>query len=226
MANLELALGSPPTPPRWLGEDSDQFHAAVNRALNSKTHRERWKYTKSQPILDMLDAPAVAPKWHTLPAGVVLQDISQDLQDAPLHSQVDDAPEASSALCYHDTLSLVEASGNPEQPLVIEHRGHSAPIVLKLAANSHLELHETYANDIDQHQTLWIELGPGSSLTHARNSFVQAKHWQFLRVTLAKDASYALHNHSSGAEMRRQDIQILCNEPGASAQVTSASQIG
>jgi len=225
MAHLDLELASKPEPPRWLSDNSDQFHEAVNLALNSKVHRERWKYTKTQPILDMLEAPAVLPNWHTLPAGVVLREITQDLQDPPLQYQVDDAPEASSALCYHNKLTLIEASGNPTQPLVIEHRGHSAPIVLKLAANTHLELHEIYADNVDQHQTLWIELGPGSSLNHARNSFVQAKHWQFLRATLARNASYALHNHSCGAQLRRQDIQILCNEPGASATLISASQV-
>lgn len=226
MAHLELALASKPEPPRWLSDDSDQFQDAVNQALNSKVHRERWKYTKSQPILDMLEAPAVAPNWHTLPDDVVLRQITQDLQDAPLQNQIADAPEASSALCYHDKLTLIEASGNPTQPLIIEHRGHSAPIVLKLAANSHLELHEMYADNVEQHQTLWIELGAGSSLTHARNSFIKAKHWQFLHVNLARDASYVLHNHSCGAQLRRQDIQILCNEPGSNATITSASQVG
>ena len=226
MANLELTLATPLQPPVWLGEDVDQFNNDVTRALNSRQHRERWKYTKSQPILDMLNDPAVAPNWLQLPEGVQHQEIARNAQQAPLQSNISDAPEATSALCFHERLFLVEASGNPTRPLIIEHTGHSAPVVLKLAANTHLELHETYANNIDQHQTLWVELGPGSSLTHARNSFIHAKHWQFLRVTLARDATYVLHNHSSGAEMRRQDIQILCNETGASAQITSASQVG
>ncbi|XOV81545.1 MAG: SufD family Fe-S cluster assembly protein [bacterium] len=226
MADVELALVSQPAPPTWLAKDAAQFHAEVSRALNSKTHRERWKYTRTQPILDMLTASAVSPRWHNLPHGVRLQEIDHDHPDAPLQSHIDDTPEASSALCYHNRLWLIEASGNPQQPLIIEYQGHSAPVVLKVAANTHLELQEIYGKDIDQHQTLWIQLGPGSSLTHARNSFTQSKHWQFLRATVAKDAIYSLHNHSTGAELRRQDIQILCTEPGASAQLTSASQVG
>jgi hypothetical protein len=231
MASVELALSSPPTPPQWLGADADQFALDVHNALNSKQHRERWKYTKAQPILDMLTETAVEPAWRNVPEHVNISLVTSEHSTAPApahitSTHISDAPEASSVLCFHKQAHLITVAGQPTAPLHIEHRGNTAPIILKLAANTQLELHETYADNTDQQQTIWVELGPGSRLIHARNSFTQAKHWQFLRVQMDKDSSYTLHNHCGGAELRRQDIQIVCAGSGAHANISSAAQIG
>lgn len=226
MANLELALASPPALPQWLGAGADQFALDVHTALNSKQHRERWKYTKPQPVLDMLSIAAVEPVWLNVPEHVDISVVTPEHNKAPTSAHITDAPEASSALYFHEQVHLINVAGQPSAPLHIEHQGNTAPIILRLAPNTRLELHETYANDADQQQTVWVELEQGSQLVHARNSFTQAKHWQFLRVQMGKDSSYTLHNHCGGAQLRRQDIQIVCAGAGAHAKISSAAQIG
>lgn len=233
MANVTLALEQPVTAPAWFEQDSRATAAAIDAALNSKMHRERWKYTQTQPVLELLPAAALAPEIgsHTadgmgpLPEGVTLKAYAKADADAPLLPSIDDAPEASSALCYADQVYLLEVSGEVQTPVQVCYGGHSAPLVIRLAANARLELQEVFTDGVEQQQTLWLDLGPGSALVHARNCFSTATHWQYLRAHIARDAQYTLHNHVGGAQLRRQDMQIVCAGSGAHAEIASAAYI-
>jgi Fe-S cluster assembly protein SufD len=139
---------------------------------------------------------------------------------------LDTAAEAYAAFCYQHRVDVLTVDGTPTAPLTIEHGARSGPMVLRLLANARLDLREIFTSDSDQQlHNLWVELGPGSQLLHSRNSFSRTTHWQFLHVVLAKDAHYQLHNHSTGARMRRQDIQVVCAAAGAHADITSAARV-
>jgi SUF system for Fe-S cluster assembly SufBD-like protein len=226
MAQIALQWPTEPSAPRWLSGGTGSI-AQMTAALNSKTHRERWKYTKATPILAMLPLAATAPDWHTLPEGVNVQTFAAKDDAIPLIPNIEDAPEACAALCYQSSVEVMEVRGEIDKPILINHAARTLPLVIKLQANASLDLREVFeANANHQVQTLWLELGPGSRLTHSRNCFSQGQHWQYLRVHVDRDATYTLHNHNNGTTLRRQDIQIICAAPGAHAQVTSAAFVG
>ncbi len=223
MAHLELALAPVPSAPAWLQQQDQQVIASISAALNSRMHRERWKYTKTQPILDLIRSPCTQPQLGTLPTGVSLSLLERDAPQAPLTPDIAAAPEACSALCYQDQIMVLQVDREVTDPLTITHTGNSLPMVIKLAANARLDLREYFTSDMPQHQSLWLELGPGSQVSHARNSFNGGTHWQFLRVNIGRDAAYKLYNHCSGAQLRRQDVQIICADAGAQAEISSAA---
>ena len=223
MAHLELGLAPTPSTPAWLRHQDSEAIASINAALNSRMHRERWKYTKAQPVLDLIRATATQPQWGTLPAGISISVLEHSAQDAPLTADITVAPEACSTLCYQHQVVVLQVREDVTEPLTITHTGHSLPVVIKLAANASLDLRESYSCDMPQHQTMWLELGPGSQISHSRNSFNGGTHWQFLRVNIGRDAAYSLYNHCAGATLRRQDIQIVCAQPAARAEISSAA---
>ena len=102
MADMTLALTAPLSAPAWLGQPEGDVPARIDAALNSKTHRERWKYTKSGPVLALLPLTAAAPDIADLPEGVTLHTLERGAGDAPMQPSISDAPEACSALCYQD----------------------------------------------------------------------------------------------------------------------------
>lgn len=229
MAYVETTLSPLPEVPSWLQQLQPDLLGAVNAALNSKLHRERWKYTKAQPVLDLVVQAAKPPAWPSLPDGIAIHTFERSSTRAPMTlEQLDLAttPEATSALCYSENVSLVEVASAISEPLVLTHTEGSNPVVIKLAANARLDLRETFVGDNTQQQTLWVELGPGSQLVHSRNNFSSGAHWQFVRVHIDRDANYTLYNHSAGAVLKRQDIQIQCAGSGAHAEIASAALIG
>jgi hypothetical protein len=230
MANVELALSPPLQIPSWLQQLQAEPLDEINTALNSKMHRERWKYTKTQPVLDLLVAPTTPPGWPPLPNGITLSECDLGTIKPPMNAltKLDfaAAPEACSALCYQDKVYVLEVNAAISDPLVLTYQQASAPVVIKLAANARLDLRETFSGEDPQQQTMWIELGPGSQLSHSRNNFSRGAHWQFLNIHMDRDANYTLHNHSTGADLKRQDIRIQCNGSGAHAEIASAAFIG
>ena len=84
MANLTLALPTPFTPPQWLVEQDAS--AQINAALNGQMHRERWKYTKSQPVLDMLPLTAAPPEFESLPEGTHLEVLNRKNSNTPVEA--------------------------------------------------------------------------------------------------------------------------------------------
>ena len=225
MADLELAITPAADLPAWFEAAAPDAVASINQALNSRLHKERWKYTRAQPVLELLSEPAEPPQWGTLPPGITAQVCERGEIDAPLAFDVANAPEACSALCYAERVHVLEVNGEVAQPLNLNHTSHTTPLVIRLTANARLDLRETYTGDDEQHQTLWFDLGPGSAVSHTRNSFNKGSHWQFLHVNIDRDARYQLYNHSGGAQLRRQDVQIICAGPGAHAEIASAAFI-
>ena len=164
MANVDIALSPLPQLPTWLQQLQPDVLGSINTALNSKVHRERWKYTKAQPVLDLVVKPAAPPAWPSLPDGISVHTCEHSNTRAPMkleHLDLATTPEASSALCYQGNVSVVEVASAISEPLVLTHCAASTPVVIKLAANARLDLRETFTGDDTQQQTLWIELGPG-----------------------------------------------------------------
>ena len=75
MADLTLALPAQPSPPVWLAAEHNQLAQQLEAALNHKTHRERWKYTRVQPILELLNDPAQPFGWQALPALILMSSV-------------------------------------------------------------------------------------------------------------------------------------------------------
>ncbi len=222
MAYLTLEWPKAPQPPAWLAHTS-QAVEQMTAALNSKTHAERWKYTKASPVLKMLPAAAQTPQWR-LPSGITHTVYTAEDNQAPFVPSIYDAPEACAYVCYQSRIHVLDVDKNVTEPLHIHHLGQSEPVLIRMTSNAQLDLREHFAQPmVDQTQALWIQCGPNSHVTHSRNSFTQAQHWQYLRVEIQRDASYQLHNHSNGSHLRRQDIQIVCAGSGAEAHVTSAA---
>jgi Fe-S cluster assembly protein SufD len=89
-----------------------------------------------------------------------------------------------------------------------------------------MTLTEEYDQDCDQQQTMWLRLGSGSDVTHARNSFGGAAlHWQFVSVQVQANGYYRMHNHALASQLRRQDTQIQLIGSGAHADLNSAVMV-
>ncbi len=238
MAALTLELPSAATPPAWFVEAdvaADDVIPQLTAALNHKVHRERWKYTRVQPVLELLDKPAAPIDWGELPAGVTLQTLRHDAAIKPAQVFFGDglaetlacAPEATALMCYQTQVQVLTVTGEVQTPLFIDQTHLQQPVIIRLGENASLDLREGYRGGADtQLQSIWVDMGRGSRLLHSRNSFTNGTHWQFLRVNIAQDATYRLHNHAIGAALRRQDMQLICTAPGAHAEVTSAASIG
>ena len=225
MAYVAAQWAREPRAPDWV-ENGDARLRQMTQALNSKQHKERWKYSKVQPVLDLIAAPAAAPAYSPLPEGISEIIYPNTQNTAPLGPDWENAPEVTACLFYQPCVHVLEVEGNIESPLLIQHHARSLPLVIRLKANASLDLQETMLQDDEQQvQTLWIELETGARLVHSRNIFSKGQHWQYLRVNVGRDASYALHNHSSGARLRRQDVHICCTQPGANAEICSASLV-
>ncbi len=236
MAHVNLELPAAAAPPKWFGTVTEQsLNQQLNGALNHKMHRERWKYTRVPPVLALLKEPG-APFETQLPEGVTLRHVAHDSMDTPaqvffgeaLAETLQHAPEATAWLCYQPNVQVLDVEAEVSEPLILKGAALHQPLIIRLAANASLDLHEIYDGNegSSQLQSIWIDMQPGSRVQHSRNSFTTGTHWQYLRVNIGRDATYHLHNHSAGAELRRQDMQLICAAPGAHAEVTSAAFIG
>ena len=226
MGDLSPNALLPPSLPPWLGLSADDLPDALQRSLDSKSHRERWKYTKPASVLELLERKASAPTWRNLPEGVattVVGDGNADVGEFAPH--VATAPEAILNLCRQQQLVVVDVDSAIADPLVIEYGQSSLPMLLRLGANAELTLVELTNADADVHQSLWIELQPGSHLNHTRQAFGAGNHWQHLYVHQDRDSHYTLHNHCTGAALRRQDVHVVSAAEGSDTRILSAAYL-
>ena len=171
--------------PSWWQEDN-LLEAKVSLALRGQQHRERWKYTRATSVIDLLDAAD-----HVRP----------ELPDLDLSQLLTTAPEVLLALSR--TSNCMTLDPNDSDQLYGADLADATTI--RVAPGSRIELIEEDAAPL---RFLWIVLGPGATLTHSRYSSGNHKQWRFQHVSVGADASYHLHNHSLGAELNRQDIQV------------------
>ncbi len=226
MGDLSLTTLLPASLPPWLGLSADGLPDALQQSLDSKSHRERWKYTKPASVLELLETSGSAPIWQNLPEGVtttVVSDAGADVGEFAAH--VATAPEAVLNLCRQQALLVIDVASPVTDPLVIEYGQSSLPVLLRLEANAELTLVELTNTDADVHQSLWVELRPGSHLNHTRQAFGAGNHWQHLYVHQERDSHYALHNHCAGAALRRQDVHIVSAAEGSDTQILSAAYL-
>lgn len=223
MADVNLAVSGLVTPAWWAGEKP--LPDAVSHALTRQRHRERWKYTQCNKVVDMVRATQV-------------RDSVPDASDIdnPISVGIDpdrlliDAPEA-----------LIALASGPMQHLVIEkdsrvslqwtHERSSHPLLVRIERGAELDLTEVFHSGEAAFQHLWLVLETGAIVRHSRNTLHEAGNtgstqWQALFVDLAADAQYALHNHCSGNLLNRQDIQIRCLGRGAHARIDASACVG
>ena len=205
---------------------SDDVPSALASALNSTLHRERWKYSKTAPVLEGLNSGMSQPTIKGgEQIGVQISQVPQ--QNLGFGFDLCQAPEAFARLCYAKEALFIHIEGVLETPLEIHHSNSTVPILLSLGANAEAILLENFTGNLQPQNTLWISLAEGSHLKHSRNSLDEAKlHWQYLAVDIGKNADYLLNNHATGAGLRRQDIQIRISGQGANAELISAAMIG
>ncbi len=224
MGDLSLTALLPSSLPSWLGLSADELPDALQQALDSKSHRERWKYTKPGLVLELLETAGAAPQWRNLPDGVATAVVATDSADVgDFAPHVATAPEAILNLCRQQQLLVIDVDQPVAEPMVIEYGESSLPVLLRLSSNAELTLVELTNADVDVHQSLWVELQPGSHLNHTRQAFGGGSHWQHLYVHQARDSHYALHNHCAGAALRRQDVHIVSAAEGSDTTIMSAA---
>ena len=216
-------LSPQPVARAWLG--GSNALEQLELALVSSRQRERWKYTKAAPVQALLPNGGSQPQFAELPSGISTRLVSPGQQDAPVEVDPHTSPEAFATLCYAAQVLIIDAESSPTESLTIAHQGHRLPIVLNVAEGVELILNEIGSSHGESQQTLWIQLSANSRLIHSRNSFGGGTHWQYLNAELARDAHYQLHNHAGGAELRRQDIRIVCAGAGARAELHGAAMI-
>jgi hypothetical protein len=205
--------------------DSEDVPSALSAALNSTLHRERWKYSKTAPVLEGL---ASAMNLPTIvggeQAGVQISQAPQ--QNLSFGFDLSQAPEAFARLCYAQEAVFIHIDKALDAPLEIHHADSTVPVLLSLGANAEATLLENFTGNLQPQNTLWISLAEGSHLKHSRNSLEAAHlHWQYLAVDIGKNADYLLNNHAAGAGLRRQDIHIRVSGQGANAELISAAMI-
>ena len=205
--------------------DSKDVPSALSAALNSTLHRERWKYSKTAPVLEGL---ANAMNLPTIvggeQAGVEISQAPQ--QNLSFGFDLSQAPEAFARLCYAQEAMFIHIDKALDAPLEIHHADSTVPVLLSLGANAEATLLENFTGNLQPQNTLWISLAEGSHLKHSRNSLEAAHlHWQYLAVDIGKNADYLLNNHATGAGLRRQDIHIRVSGQGANAELISAAMI-
>lgn len=205
--------------------DSEDVPSALSAALNSTLHRERWKYSKTAPVLEGL---ASAMNLPTIvggeQAGVQISQAPQ--QNLSFGFDLSQAPEAFARLCYAQEAVFIHIDKALDVPLEIHHADSTVPVLLSLGANAEATLLENFTGNLQPQNTLWISLAEGSHLKHSRNSLEAAHlHWQYLAVDIGKNADYLLNNHAAGAGLRRQDIHIRVSGQGANAELISAAMI-
>ena len=217
------SLKPQPVAPTWLG--GNDAREELELALLSSRQRERWKYTKAAAVQALLPHEGSQPEFVELPSGISVRLLNPTQQDAPVDADPHASPEAFAALCYAPQILIIDAHASPAGSLTISHQGQRLPIVLNLAEGVELTLNEIGSSHGQSQQTLWIQMSANSRLIHSRNSFGGGTHWQYLNAELARDAHYQLHNHAGGADLRRQDIRIVCAGPGAHAELHGAAMV-
>ncbi|MFQ3363349.1 MAG: Fe-S cluster assembly scaffold protein SufB [Candidatus Azotimanducaceae bacterium] len=198
----------------------------LTAALNSTLHRERWKYSKTAPVLEGLNSAMSLP---TIVGGEQpgIQINHEPQQNLGFGFDLSQAPEAFARLCYAQQVLFIHIEKALEVPLEIHHCDSTVPVLLSLGRNAEATLLENFVGNLKPQNTLWISLAESSRLKHSRNSLDQAQlHWQYLAVDIGKNADYLLNNHTTGAGLRRQDIQIRISGQGANAELISAAMIG
>jgi Fe-S cluster assembly scaffold protein SufB len=205
--------------------DSKDVLSALSAALNSTLHRERWKYSKTAPVLEGLASTMNLPTIiGSEQAGVQISQAPQ--QNLSFGFDLSQAPEAFARLCYAQEAVFIHVDKALDAPLEIHHAGSTVPVLLSLGANAEATLLENFTGNLQPQNTLWISLAEGSHLKHSRNSLEAAHlHWQYLAVDIGKNANYLLNNHAAGAGLRRQDIHIRVSGQGANAELISAAMI-
>ncbi len=221
--------------PAWFQlPDGETLPALLQRTLHSQAQRERWKYTKPERVLTAAGAGGTCIEF--MPAEIERRTVDHRDADAPLAAAdfgdlPEQAPEVLNALCAAGGLEVLEVTQSPAEPLRLRHQHSALPLLIRVAAGATLEVHEQISASLEnRHQhAVWILLNANSRLIHARNNLG----WQpaaegrsvfrHLQVTLAADAHYALHNHSSGCAAHRQNIHICCDGAGAHAEISSAA---
>ncbi|HAL42228.1 MAG TPA: hypothetical protein DCP57_07260 [Gammaproteobacteria bacterium] len=229
MADLVLPQGL--SLPSWMQAGDQglqgigQIDSVLQAALDSPQFRERWKYTRPRPLLEHLEDPQQLPVFE----GVDQEGITLTTTAAPSFCprlEPQHAPEATAKLCLANTLIVIEVVKPLTEPLRIQHKASSQPVLLRLHPGAEVALEETYAPGEFLQQAVWIELEDGARLSHARNTFEAADwHWQYLYVHQAKHSAYSLHNYTTGTQLRRQDIHLVLDGEGCEAKLLGAARI-
>lgn len=205
--------------------DGEDVPSALSAALNSTLHRERWKYSKTAPVIEELagamNLPIIIGGEQ---AGVQISQVPQE--NLSFGFDLSQAPEAFARLCYAQEAVFIHVDKALDAPLEIQHEDSTVPVLLSLGENAQATLLENFTGRLQPQNTLWVSLAEGSHLKHSRNSLEAAHlHWQYLAVDIGKNADYLLNNHATGAGLRRQDIHIRVSGQGANAELISAAMI-
>lgn len=180
--------------------------------------RERWKYTRQDKVLALLEQLAEdrlqSPQQETADTKSALPDVVRLLSETPT---VITALQSTTALecvtlAHGDTHSLSD-----DAPLCAMH--------IRVPAGCTARLDEIYQHAQPLARLVWIEVDSGAALTHNRQFQQAQSQWHYLHVTLADGASYDLHNHSLGAQLMRQDILVDLAGEGSHARLMGSAVV-
>jgi hypothetical protein len=208
--------------PDWLGMATK---SQLTRDLRSPVHRERWKYTPAQKIIGLITPRTQDPVLSGVDQHGVVVAPRQDRKIGDIIC-ADPTPEAFMATCDANVVLDIEVTESLADPITINYDAASPPVLLRIGRGVACEVREVFRANEKATHLLWVELAEDASVVHSRLSFeTSGSHWQFLHVNQGTRSEYVLHNHSVGAELRRQDVQANLAGEGARFMLESAACI-
>ena len=187
--------------PTWW-HSAESLEDSILNALAKPQHRERWKYTKSQRVFDLVTPAATLPSELRLDIETLLKDAPDTLVPFQRGHGLE------TITLSDDAIDLTEAT---------------SPLQVDIPDNTQGTMHREHVTGFGSF--LWLNVGANASADVSLNALSGQSHWDSLHITLSRDARLTLNLHNLGAEIARQDIQIHCVEPGADVTISAAASI-
>ena len=236
------AFRTDPAEPAWLREARGKALAAFGARGFPSRREEAWRFTSLRPLADRSFKPShgkLELKSGSLPKGIWFASTARTLAERPeiVRRAIGETDLAGgqpfsslNAALFGDGFVLALEEGvTLDDPVEIVHCAAEGSINLRnliaLAPNSRATVVETYRGK----GTYWtntvtgISVGEGASLTHIKvqDESTDAIHFAVTRATLAPAAHYQNFGLTLGANLSRQDVQVLLGD-GANVGVSGA----
>ncbi len=219
--------------PAWLREARGKALAAFGARGFPSRREEAWRFTSLRPLADRSFKPGhgkLELKSGALPKGAWLTTMARTLAERPeiVRQAIGDTDLAGgqpfsslNAALFADGFVLALEDGVMlDQPVEIIHDADSAEPasihlrnVVVLAPHSRATVVETYRGKglYWTNAVTAISVGEGASLTHIKvqDESTDAIHFAVARVTLAHAAHYRNFGLALGANLSRQDVQVV-----------------
>jgi Fe-S cluster assembly protein SufD len=209
-------------------------HKRLASTLAGSNIREFWKYTPVKSFVEAFDVPQAAtwPATSGLDQAHIQASRFAELTGDQLHDvrqALDDIdgeryPLADLAMLDSADGLFVKVTGQAAEPVTLKMLDGGCQIVfIEVAAGATLNLNEQALATGFNTQLIYLRLGVGSRVDHARCALEPAaSHWSLLMAELESDSAYQLQQFQAGGQRRRTDCHVKLSGRGASVDLTGA----